>query len=813
MLPVLVLFSLVSLLTLTGHEAQSATRYWVGDVSAEWTEPKNWDGDFMPSTGDVIIIDKTYPGYTNEPILSTVSGFKPIELVIRNAGRLYIYSGGDLDVAGLDVYITGAGSRLDVSGGILSISGGVGDLRAETSGHIIQTGGTISIGDALMLKTGAVMKIDGSSSVLDITGDLLIQGADSEFDMDEGIVYVRTDLSLDGNGCACNSTEFDVSGGTMTISGSLTIDGFAGDQPDINISGGLIKVTADLTTNAGSLDLDISGGEIILTSSLTMSNASDIISMSGGTMSFDGAANWDNKGTFAATAGSVDFEGATNLLNGVDWQFYNINVLSGKGFSQVSATEIKVSADWINFGNYTHTNNQVTFNGGSLQYLGGNSPIVFYDLEMDNTGDLQLQQSGVSVDNLLIFTAGDIVLDDYRLTLGTSAAISGSPGQNSYVQADEKGVMRKEFNGVSTFAFPVGDMYDFSPFTIIPTGVTLSGGTDYLEVNLVNAKHSQVDSSLGHITKYWTLNSGGFTALIYNVLFSYVDADVLGNETGYFTKRWDGSAWSTYDPVDAGNNLLTSSGPIAALPINHVFTGFGADPLVISVQSGSWSVPSTWNCNCVPDSTDDVIIATGHTVFSPAIITVINSVDIQTGANLAIYFDVFRVKGNLTLNGQFDGAEKVYLLGAGSNIDGTGYFTNTDEVIIKGNKTVLNSAILSMVGGDFIIDGADTITNFGTISLNPATLEANNSNALFVNGAGAILNLGNAGFIANGKLDASATGNVVNYYRAGAQDIKAPISSYYNLKISNSGSKELKAAIDINGDLTIQDNASFNCGG
>jgi hypothetical protein len=35
---------------------------------------------------------------------------------------------------------------------------------------------------------------------------------------------------------------------------------------------------------------------------------------------------------------------------------------------------------------------------------------------------------------------------------------------------------------------------------------------------------------------------------------------------------------------------------------------------VTSVNSGNWSSPTTWDCNCVPTSIDNVVIDTPHTV-------------------------------------------------------------------------------------------------------------------------------------------------------------------------------------------------------
>lgn len=48
-------------------------------------------------------------------------------------------------------------------------------------------------------------------------------------------------------------------------------------------------------------------------------------------------------------------------------------------------------------------------------------------------------------------------------------------------------------------------------------------------------------------------------------------------------------------------------------PVNARFT-FNLPTEIISVNTGNWSSPSTWNCNCVPSSSSNVTIDTAHTV-------------------------------------------------------------------------------------------------------------------------------------------------------------------------------------------------------
>jgi hypothetical protein len=70
---------------------------------------------------------------------------------------------------------------------------------------------------------------------------------------------------------------------------------------------------------------------------------------------------------------------------------------------------------------------------------------------------------------------------------------------------------------------------------------------------------------------------------------------------------------NTARPTNYISNYTTSTSD--HFPINARITfGLPASQLITSVNTGNWSAPTTWNCNCVPTSSDNVIIDTAHTV-------------------------------------------------------------------------------------------------------------------------------------------------------------------------------------------------------
>ena len=52
-------------------------------------------------------------------------------------------------------------------------------------------------------------------------------------------------------------------------------------------------------------------------------------------------------------------------------------------------------------------------------------------------------------------------------------------------------------------------------------------------------------------------------------------------------------------------------------PVNARFT-FKLPTEIVSINSGNWSSPSTWSCNCLPSSSSNVTIDTAHIVIVDA---------------------------------------------------------------------------------------------------------------------------------------------------------------------------------------------------
>ncbi len=239
--------------------------------------------------------------------------------------------------------------------------------------------------------------------------------------------------------------------------------------------------------------------------------------------------------------------------------------------------------------------------------------------------------------------------------------------------------------------------------------------------------------------------------------------------------------------------------------------------VAVNAAPALWSNPTTWDLGTVPTALDTAVIPSGKTVILAITALKIMGLEIETGGVLQASGFVFNVAGWIILDGQLDGASAIMLGAPGitASLSGSGFFSNTNLLAIRGDLNILSNSDLSMIGGDFfLVDNAGpdpVVTNNGTISLGPANLSSQGSDGMFINRG--TLNSASEIFQAyggKGKLDASSPGNTVNYYQAGNQYIVEPVSTYYHLKIGTSGTKTSDHDITIDGDLTIEGSAQYD---
>ncbi|MDD5570305.1 MAG: hypothetical protein PHD97_04020, partial [Bacteroidales bacterium] len=231
-----------------------------------------------------------------------------------------------------------------------------------------------------------------------------------------------------------------------------------------------------------------------------------------------------------------------------------------------------------------------------------------------------------------------------------------------------------------------------------------------------------------------------------------------------------------------------------------------------SKQSGDWTTGATWVGNVAPASTDNAIIVDGTNVAIPNGGTgTVKDLTINDGGVISIGNKTLTITGNLVFNGAIISTHQnadIHMNGAGATVDGTGYIDLTTSkadkqyFYVDNNISFLSTADLLFTSCQIQIANSMTLTNNGIVTIENGIL-GGNASSTWTNAANSTLICGNV-ILATGILNASASGNTVEYYGAVVNDVKLPSSSqYYNLTISGSAIKSLTGNTDINGNLTI----------
>ena len=232
--------------------------------------------------------------------------------------------------------------------------------------------------------------------------------------------------------------------------------------------------------------------------------------------------------------------------------------------------------------------------------------------------------------------------------------------------------------------------------------------------------------------------------------------------------------------------------------------------VIESVSDGSWNSPATWDCVCIPGPGDNVKINNTHDVSlsGPQSIT---NFTLASGGVFDNGGNILTVTADYTNNGEHRGAGVTRLTGVNTSISGTGVMSGSGDLEISGgNKTIKAGSALSKTAGDLdIVDPSIIITNNGSISLSN-NLTALNGSDQWINAPNSSLTVGGS-LLSSGLLNATGSGNTVNYNGTGAQTVKLPDGSqYHNLVISNSSSALLAGNTIIQGDLSITGTAQLD---
>lgn len=688
-----------------------------------------------------------------------------------------------------------------------------------------------------------------STEIISVTTGTLTFNSSLAMPQNSGLLKVTSTGTINFNGSAPSySLNSTVSGGTNS-----TFTTTAGCY--LNFAHGLTNANTPLTIKNGSYSTFTGSSTVTPTSTITFGN---VTINSGASLTLAGDINvtndWlNNGGTFTPSTSAVNFTPAANITQ-------NITKSGGETFytltANVSTAILQLNSDVTVTNTLNMSGHSFNLNGNTLLLGSGSNATLTISGVTTTKGFAyggvfkRYWAAGTSITATAapyngLFPIG--ILGDYRPVKIASTVAPTGGGYISASNTDSPSVTDVSYtDNQGASILRIADQYS----SVVNSGVT--GGTYNIDVtfNGFNNPGSTAYSDYRLLT---------YTSSVLGSAGSNL-TPVANSLTNPVARR-TGIAAS-----DLGKDFVCGTINTTNTPIQQVFYSRTTAPSPTNLNwstSGTWSKngASGASCSCTPTATGYVIISSGTTVHLDAASSV-DKVEVQTGgkldgtANLTATNFLFTsgtgyiaptagtwsigsymtlngsgactsaasisvgdnltigsgtsltmsaaltVSGDLSVNSTLAmGNNTLTLNGSGATISGTSSISGSSTINISNTKTISAGSSLT-IAPTFAIANNTSVTNNGTITFN-GNVTGGNNNSTYVSGANSVTNV-NGAFLSTGTLDASTAPNTFKYGSNGAQTIKKPNTSYYDLICSNSGTKSMAASFVVDNGLTLQ---------
>ena len=509
--------------------------------------------------------------------------------------------------------------------------------------------------------------------------------------------------------------------------------------------------------------------------------------------------------SLAASSSNVRVNGTLNLNNG------GLNILDNT-ITAIGDVTSNVAT--------TTTSGYFVMGGTASQSISGNGLASFQNFKMSNAAGVELT-SNLSINGMLNFNTGLLYINNYLLTLGESASISGTLNTNNMIRVNgvisDAGVKKLYPATPYSFTFPVGTTLKYTPSTINVTSNSVAGAITLMPVNV---KHPATTDPLNkELTYYWNVTSTGFSPTITaNHIYNYHPNDAVnGDETVYKGGHYFSNQWVPANGIAGAVNDATDR--ITLTGVNYIdgdytageATEFGNIQIYFSRNAtlgGNWSDVNSWStdvvlqhagapCASAPTS-NNIVIAAGHTITcQPS--------DVNKQSPVAI------INGTLNLNST-----------SGHNF---GYVSGTGVIRLTPNGV----GQFIFPGGDYSIFTSNIGGAFEYSSNATSNLPLQSTyNHIIFSGSGT-KNLANTNLLINGDFTVSG-GNVTNVYNKnislfgswnnqigiagfiqgtgvlllnGTNQNLSGATNFYHVNVAGAGTKTLNSSIYISNTLTL----------
>lgn len=415
-------------------------------------------------------------------------------------------------------------------------------------------------------------------------------------------------------------------------------------------------------------------------------NGAKIVIGSGTTLFISG--NYQNETN--VSDGSIDLSGTLKL--------------EGNYTNNVAAVDVISSAS---------AGSKLELIGTVAQTIGGTTSATFSfpDLTINNSAGISITKNAIA-NGIITFTKGLVDIGNNNLAFGPTASIAGTPSALSMIIATGTGEVRKEYTGVGSFTFPVGDntsTAEYSPVSLNFTGGTFAPGA-YAGVNLVNAAYSDPSISGSYLNRYWNINQTGITDYSCDAVFNYPVADVVGTESDIYGVRIIPVPVFLFNAANTTLHQLTAAG----LTSFGTFTGTIGQRILnltvfiegLYIGNGTMRQAQGTSGNEFPGTTADQITVELHDPASYANIPFsAGNIDLNTSGNSIVNVPaIYNGSYYLTVKHR-NSIETVSVMPISFATNTISYDFTTSASQAFGNKMKDMGGVFAIYSGDVNVDG------------------------------------------------------------------------------------------------------------
>lgn len=393
-----------------------------------------------------------------------------------------------------------------------------------------------------------------------------------------------------------------------------------------------------------------------------------------------------------SSSGSLNFSSHTTSTN------FQINT------TITSSSAIRTFSDGVNTGNNvtalaTPVNHKYFFLGArpylnDLPYNGKFAEVLAFSTEL-GTAQRTIVENYLSTKYNIA-----IANDKYsHEATGHTFEMAGIGQENGNTNADAQGAGLIRINNASAFANNTYLLWAHNNSALTAQFIGCPATYPSNGNRITRTWRSGVTNNLGTVTIEINLSGIEFGDPTSYELLIDVDND------GDFSNAVRHTTGYTYN---AG--VITFTG--VTLADGNYFTIGNPNGDIISITTGPWSNPSTWNCNCVPNNDVSATIMPTHNVTVNSASS-INTLRINTtGALTFSGSSTLTIEENLIIDGTINGSGGTVLFAgtAAQTVSGTGSATYQ-------NLTLNNNTGLTFTGATHSLTGALTLTA-GALNVN-----------------------------------------------------------------------------------------------